>query len=81
MPGDPFSIKKLVRIKNFHQAEFRRKIRVHKESHDPENPRDLIDIYITQMNEEQKQNPNSTFSGTIVTCNQKEVAPNRRGLY
>ena len=37
------------------------------ESHDPENPRDLIDSYITQMNEDQKLNPdNSTFSGICV---------------
>ena len=62
--GDPFSIKKLLRVKEFHAVEFRRKIQAHKESNDPENPRDLIDTYITRMNEERKLNPNSTFSGT-----------------
>ena len=64
LPGDLFSIKRLIYIKEYYLKEFRKKVEKHRKSHDPDNPRDFIDTYITKMNEEQKVNPNSTFSGS-----------------
>ena len=46
-----------------HNREFQEQIDAHKESHDPQNSRSLIDTYITRMNEERKVNPDTNFSG------------------
>ena len=63
LPGDMFSIKKLIKMTEHHNREYQEQIDAHKESHDPQNPRSLIDTYITRMNKEQKVNPNTNFSG------------------
>ena len=63
LPGDPFSIKKVLQFKHLNDIKFQKVVEAQKESHDPENPRDYIDAYITRMNEERKVNPDSTFSG------------------
>ena len=40
-----------------------RRILAIKESRDRENPRCFIDMYLTKMEEEQKENPSTTFTG------------------
>ena len=50
-------------MREHHNREYQERINAHKESHDPENPRSLIDTYITRMNQERKANPNTNFSG------------------
>ena len=61
-----FSVKKLLKMTEIHNSEYQRSIDAHRESHDPENPRGLIDTYITRMNEELKVNPDTKFSGKIL---------------
>ena len=63
LPGDMFSIKKLLKMREHHNREYQERINAHIKSHDPENPRSLIDTYITRMNEERKTNPDTNFSG------------------
>ena len=60
-------------------------IQAHRESCDPENPRDYIDTYITRMDEERKVNPNSTFSGKTIGglsggCQGNVVAPSGKSF-
>ena len=52
----------MLKNKDINLAEFQKMSDAHKESHDADNPRDFIDSYITRMNEE-KNNPNTTFTG------------------
>ena len=58
-----FSIKKLLKMREHHNREYQERINAHMKSHDPKNPRSLIDTYITRMKEERKANPNTNFSG------------------
>ena len=57
-------MRKMLKTKKIHLAEFHKMIEAHKQSHDPENPRDLIDSYLTRMKEERKIIPDTTFTGT-----------------
>ena len=61
-----FSVKKLLKMTEIHNSEYQKSIDTHKESHDPENPRGLIDTYLTRMKEERKTNPDTKFSGKVL---------------
>ena len=63
LPGDLLSIKELAARLEATVMKMSKKILAIKESRDPENPRCFIDMYLTKMEEEQKQNPNTTFTG------------------
>lgn len=60
LPFGPF--KELRQIENDILGFLRRMIKEHQESLDAENPRDFIDMYLLHVDEEKKNNSNSSFN-------------------
>ncbi|CAK6432911.1 unnamed protein product [Pipistrellus nathusii] len=60
LPFGPF--KELRQIENDILGFLRRIIKEHRESLDTENPRDFIDMYLLHVDEEKKNNSNSSFN-------------------
>ena len=63
IPGDPLKIKRILRDVDVNTRLFHQKIDEHRESYDRENPRDFIDVYLRQMEEQERTHDTSTFSG------------------
>ena len=63
MPGDPLYIKRILKDVEVNRRLFQQKIDEHRESYDDENPRDFIDVYLGQMEEQERTHNTSTFSG------------------
>ena len=60
-----FAVKKLIKINEHHLAETQKIILAHKESHDLENPRDFICMYLNEIKEQEKIIENTSFTGTF----------------
>ena len=63
MPGDPLYHKRILKNADVNTRLFQQKIDEHRESYDRENPRDFIDVYLGQIEEQEKTHVTSTFSG------------------
>ena len=63
LPGDPLYFKRILDDVDVNTRNFQQKINDHRQTYDPDNPRDYIDIYLTQMDQQEKDHTTSTFSG------------------
>ena len=64
IPGDPCRIKNVFENQRVIEEHLRKIVEEHKETHDENNSRDYIDVFIKKMTTE-KDNPNTTFDGMI----------------